>query len=892
MLQNQQRKSHKCLFNSKFNITKKINHFLFKKYSKFEYSYSLICINYLISHEKCRIVARFKDFLIYDDNTEFINQFCKKKNLSKSLTFIFNFYSSYSKIYPNYLIIPENKFLYKNIRKKQRVIDEENALKFCTPKNKRSLIDDKILVPNRNNKKDENDELIFFNQSIVDSINRLNKSSYIKSSTKNIIGNINNSNSNNLSKFLSIITSDKKKSRNLNIVRKLQNMPPYNRIDIDFKGEMILNNNRHENNTELSLNTQSSSIINNNFYEDNTKSKASITEILNLINGKNNININNIKKIKNIKYKNKKNGSLNKLNNKKLEKIKNNRKERFKFLMLDINYIKKNIKTCKPKISNYNSIKREKTTKTPNKEENNNKQKTIKKIEEKNELNTINNNKNIVIHKPTFSCMEDISKIIKNRNKTKRQRLNLVHKLSNNRINSKENLSHYFGINTITSFGNIYTRKSKISDLKNSIKNIKIDIKYKIRRKSNSKSNKFFICSNTINSTINLGNTYTKINTTNSTLKQNRNCQKINENKKNYLNKIHNEKIMKSIESLISIGEKKRKSRINNNQDLKRVFKLEADSLQSTQVSINKKPSSKVKPKFSCIDKILTQIKTTTNNKSYYHKITNVSLSSLPKKHHTEFSHKYIKDKIISYETKPFPDYSQNITINEKSKLKKQRTSILIKNNNILDFFNSKDFYDLKINTKNIKNSNNKANISNNLETTLKKKKNKSTNKNYNLCKDLNIIDSHSFLLKTFNKENISNNDGFTNNKKSKIYKNHFNHFNVKNFKKNYLIYLCTNKTKCATNDKYETLYNFSKKHRKNNTTNICKNIEEIEKMKNEKISLRNERKNKIGFINSINKNNIQFQLKNKTPSKNLIKSLEIKISKNNNTNIKRFINY
>ena len=184
MLPNQQKHFGKCFFNSKFNMIKRINHFLFSKYSKFEYSYSLICINNLISHEKCRIVARFKDFLIYDDNTEFINQFCKKKILPKRLKFIFNFYNSYSKIYPNYLIIPENKFLYKNIRKKQRVIDEENELKYCTPKNKRSIIDDKILVPNRNNKNDEKYELIFFNKSIVDSINRQNKSSNIKNNTR------------------------------------------------------------------------------------------------------------------------------------------------------------------------------------------------------------------------------------------------------------------------------------------------------------------------------------------------------------------------------------------------------------------------------------------------------------------------------------------------------------------------------------------------------------------------------------------------------------------------------------------------------------------------------------------------------------------------------------
>jgi hypothetical protein len=35
------------------------------------------------------------------------------------------FYEKYAKVYPNYVIIPENKYLFKNIEKKQRVIDEK-----------------------------------------------------------------------------------------------------------------------------------------------------------------------------------------------------------------------------------------------------------------------------------------------------------------------------------------------------------------------------------------------------------------------------------------------------------------------------------------------------------------------------------------------------------------------------------------------------------------------------------------------------------------------------------------------------------------------------------------------------------------------------------------------
>ena len=56
------------------------------KYNSFENSYTLVCINNLICTENCHIVARFKDFLYYDDDTEFLNKFFPKKEQKKSLT--------------------------------------------------------------------------------------------------------------------------------------------------------------------------------------------------------------------------------------------------------------------------------------------------------------------------------------------------------------------------------------------------------------------------------------------------------------------------------------------------------------------------------------------------------------------------------------------------------------------------------------------------------------------------------------------------------------------------------------------------------------------------------------------------------------------------------------
>ena len=134
----------------KFYLTSKKR--LSIKYNSFENSYSLICINNLIYTENCHIVARFKDFLYYDDDTEFINKFFYKNELKKILKKVFNFYSKYCKVFPNYMILPENEFLYRNLRKKQKLIDQFNEIKKEEEENRKHL---------KLNKKNENNYIIF-----------------------------------------------------------------------------------------------------------------------------------------------------------------------------------------------------------------------------------------------------------------------------------------------------------------------------------------------------------------------------------------------------------------------------------------------------------------------------------------------------------------------------------------------------------------------------------------------------------------------------------------------------------------------------------------------------------------------------------------------------------
>ena len=137
---------------------------LHSKYLSFENSYELICINNLIFTENCRIVARFKDYLYLDDSTEFLHKFFQNNELTPILKKTFNFYEKYCKVFPNYMILPENEFLYRNLRKKQKMIDQFNEIKREEEENRKHL----KLQKNKNNEK----EYILFNKKVQESIEK------------------------------------------------------------------------------------------------------------------------------------------------------------------------------------------------------------------------------------------------------------------------------------------------------------------------------------------------------------------------------------------------------------------------------------------------------------------------------------------------------------------------------------------------------------------------------------------------------------------------------------------------------------------------------------------------------------------------------------------------
>ena len=90
------------------------------KYTSHNYSYSNIIINNLIFNRTCNALSKYKDYLILNGNKEYIHRFYSKNELNLRLKKISFFYEKYSKIFPNYIILYENKYLFKIYEKSKK----------------------------------------------------------------------------------------------------------------------------------------------------------------------------------------------------------------------------------------------------------------------------------------------------------------------------------------------------------------------------------------------------------------------------------------------------------------------------------------------------------------------------------------------------------------------------------------------------------------------------------------------------------------------------------------------------------------------------------------------------------------------------------------------------
>ena len=105
---------------------------LFKHHNISSNEYNKNLISSIIYNEKLHIVSCFKEFLIFYDPGEFLANFYKLNDSQNKIKTYSEFYSLNSRIFPNYILLSESKYIFNNIKKKQKLLDQldENNNKY------------------------------------------------------------------------------------------------------------------------------------------------------------------------------------------------------------------------------------------------------------------------------------------------------------------------------------------------------------------------------------------------------------------------------------------------------------------------------------------------------------------------------------------------------------------------------------------------------------------------------------------------------------------------------------------------------------------------------------------------------------------------------------------
>ena len=196
-------------------IKKKTHQLMIEKYKTVEIDYNTLLINNLLCNGKCHIVALFKEHLINDDYSEFLKRYYNNNESSIRIKKISKYYYETSVIFPNYTPLSEAKYIYKNIMKKQKVIDQQQELEEKQEIRKKKKYHNNL---NINNIFDSSAYYDILNQSesvlrIIFGINKLKKNKEKNKSYENLIDN----------------TESKSFERIENLVEKIQNLEKKNK---------------------------------------------------------------------------------------------------------------------------------------------------------------------------------------------------------------------------------------------------------------------------------------------------------------------------------------------------------------------------------------------------------------------------------------------------------------------------------------------------------------------------------------------------------------------------------------------------------------------------------------------------------------------------------------
>ena len=151
-----------------FNSLLKYCHkYLLSFYKAEEDDYNIRMIEDILDNEETHLVAEFKDFLIMGDINEFMKKYYNISESKKYLPKICDYYLKSSLIFPNYVTLGESKYIYKNIRKKQKLIDIQQEQDDKKKENKKG-----------NSESESNDD--FFSSKTLNSILQQTNTSNVK----------------------------------------------------------------------------------------------------------------------------------------------------------------------------------------------------------------------------------------------------------------------------------------------------------------------------------------------------------------------------------------------------------------------------------------------------------------------------------------------------------------------------------------------------------------------------------------------------------------------------------------------------------------------------------------------------------------------------------------
>ena len=350
-------------------LEKKIHTYFIDLYYHDKYFYFIKVIDDILNNNSTHLVAEFKDYLIMGDDSEFLQRRYKLEECHKFLPTLFEYYKSCSVIFPNYVVLQESKYIFKNIRKKQKVID-----------NQQEQDDKREKIKNGEINLDEND--VFFTTKAFNSILNQTNTSNVK-----LFFGINSINKNNDSEETvnDIFKKILKAENNALILRKnyiLKKKNIKNTLKSNYEIKTKINEYKMKNANNIKLNKGRNGI--NNIYlntklsyqkiknlENNNKNKYErVNNSKIILNNNNNNNNENIKIIYSNKNQLEKTKNIIKLNTSKKHARSNtciletdvNEKSYKKFTYLNRNYsskkkIFKNVNSNK-KLSNVKERKK------------------------------------------------------------------------------------------------------------------------------------------------------------------------------------------------------------------------------------------------------------------------------------------------------------------------------------------------------------------------------------------------------------------------------------------------------------------------------------------------------------------------------------------------------